>query len=364
MKIKWSIPDIGEEETNAVNEAMKEGWISGFGPRIKEFEKKVQEKLNVKHAIAVCNGTCGLISSFLAMKKLLLRKIIIAVPTWTFFATVASADLVGRIELVDALYSTFNMDVQDIPSNVDVICPVDAGGLPADYDSLKKLHKPIIGDCCESFGANYHGKKIGSIMDAGIFSFYATKIITTGEGGMIVTDRDDLAEIIRNIINQGYKDMKSYKHSMRGYNFRMPELAAAIGLVQLKKLDKYIRHRNELARVYKDILTDYVEFQHIPINTLSAYYLFTILVHSYHHPRIRDRLLLELTNKKIPTRMWTPMHYQPPFKYLDGCYPIADQLYLSNIHLPIHNLMTEQQVLYIAETIKKYIVRTRRSIRC
>jgi len=348
--MKWSEPDIGQDEINAVNEAISEGWISGFGPRVKEFERAVEKKLNVKHAIAVCNGTCGLIALFQSIKNLLGRPIIIGVPTWTFFATASAANFVGKVELVDIRLRNFNMNAMRVPLNVDIICPVDCGGAPADYDWLKELDLPIVADSCEAFGAKYNGKRLGSIADAHVFSFYATKIITTGEGGMITTNKDYIANMVRSIINLGYTDTINYTHNIFGFNFRMPELQAAIGLVQLKKLDKYIKHRNNLAKIYKEELTGIVPSQDIAKRETSAYYLFTIV---FNEPKIRDRVLTELSRNDIPTRRWTPMHMQTPYMGQTKKFPVADWLYSRHIHLPIHNLLGEEQVKSICQIIRK-----------
>lgn len=358
--MKWCIPDIGEEEIAEVTAAMKERWVSGFGPRVTEFEKAVARRLDVKYAIAVCNGTCGLIASFMAINRILGKDIIITVPTWTFIASATAADNVGVLMLSDVNPFTFNMEIEPLFSThnmSDVICSVDAGGVPVNYDMLKRLNKPIVADSCEAFGATYHGKPLGSIVDATVFSFHATKIITTGEGGIVTTNSVSIAKQIRGIVNMGYRNMKKYTHSTIGYNFRMNELSAAIGLVQLKKLDKYLAHRDSIVRIYKEVLEDYVGFQHIEKNTMPSYFIATIVV----RPKIRTGIIEELYKKDIPTRVWVPVHKQPPFShYNNGQFKHADCLAESTIHLPTHNLMSETEALNIASTIKKYIEGTNR----
>jgi len=344
--VKWSVPDIGEEEADAVREAVAEGWISGFGQRVKKFEEEVRKLLGVKHAIAVCNGTCGLISMFLAYKYLVCRPIKFAVPTWTFLATASTADLVGKVEFIDVYRDTFTM-LPPEKSDADVLVPVDAGGLPAEYYPLQKLNKPILADSAESLGAIYCGQKIGSIADATMFSLFSSKVITTGEGGIVTTNKDNLARLIRLITNQGYSDPQSYWHELKGFNFRMTEMQAAIGLVQLRKLGKYIKHRRELASIYKDIIGELATYQFEADDKKSTYYLFTILIEKDK----RAKVVSHLKANDVPLRFWTPMHMQPVFPPYKGLYN-ANYIYNRHIHLPIHNRMSEEETKYVAELVR------------
>lgn len=358
MKVKWSIPDIGEEEAEAVKEAVKEGWASGFGPRVKEFADKFRKKVGARYAIPVCNGTCGLLASFLALDAVSRRdrnrQLRFAVPTWTYAATAATADLVGKIKLFDVFPPTFNMNTDESFGDVDVAVPVDVGGLPVRYDDVRDRARIVVADSCESLGATYKGSPIGSIALVHVFSFFASKVMTTGEGGMITTKSYILDEIIRKIINQGYEgDPWNYMHVIRGFNFRMTEMQAAIGLVQLRKLDKYVQHRRDIAQLYRDEIGDLVEYQFEPKDRKSSYYLFTILV----EPKIRDGLRIYLQKKGIETRLWRPIHKQPAYQHLNvnRRFISANYLYRWHLHLPIHNRMTDAEALLVSKTIKKYI---------
>jgi len=360
MKIKWSIPDIGEEEAEAAKEAVKEGWISGFGPRIKEFEEKFAHKVGAKRAIAVCNGTCGLIAALMGAKAVLadiapaFSRLKIHVPTWTYIASANTADLVGELHLWDVYPRTFNIKADELGRQRgadDIIMPVDVGGLPVNYDELKGYN--TIADSSESLGAVYNGRKIGSIADAHVFSFFSSKVITTGEGGMITTNNNFLGEKIRKITNQGYAGNPwDYWHVMKGFNFRMTEMQAAIGLVQLRKLDTFVNKRRILAKVYRETLSDLVEYQYEPENRKSSYYLFTILV----PPKIRNQLREHLQRNEIETRLWRPVHMQTPYaEFYHQSFLYADYLYNWHLHLPIHNCMTEEEALLVGETIVKYM---------
>jgi perosamine synthetase len=352
-KIKWFELDIGNEETEAVTKAVADKWISGTGPHIKEFERKFAEKVNAKYGIAVCNGTCGLIAILLAYKHLLNQRMpIIAVPTWTYFATVTTADLVGKIKFIDCDKQTFNM-LPKIPRNTDIIMPVDVGGMPIDYDEFLKYDLPLIVDSAESIGSSYKGKPIGSIAPVHLFSLHAAKLLTTGEGGMITTSDPQLYEIIRQICNQGYASPieTEYIHQIKGFNFRMTTMQAAIGLVQLDKLERNVQRRREIMRIYGDILGSKVDFQFEPSDRKSSFWLATILV----NPKIRDGLVQHLIKNDIEVKVWRPAHLQPPFVGKTRSFRNAEWLYHRNVNLPVHNLLSDEDAKIVAETIKRFI---------
>lgn len=346
-KVKFFQIDVGEEEAEAVRQAVVDGWISGSGPSVKLFEKEFARKMQVKHAIAVCNGTCSLIASLLAFKKRI-GNLKVAVPTWTYLATVASTRLLGKYKLMDSKISTFNMKAE-VPKNVNLIMPVDVGGMPIDYEAFSHLNKPILADSAEAVGATYVGKPLGGIANIHCFSFHAAKIITTGEGGMITTDDDGLNEDIRLIINQGYKASvkREYIHDSFGLNFRMTEMQAAIGRVQLRKLDRNIVHRRKIARIYRDVI-DKVGFQSESPRTKSSYFLFTILV----NPKVRDKLADYLMVNGVETKIWRPVHRQKPF-LSNRKFPNADYIYQRHLHLPINNFIREEDAKYIGDLIRK-----------
>jgi len=346
MKVKWFEFKLGQEEIEEVTKNLESGWISGTSPKVKEFERLVSKETGAKYAIACMNGTTALITSFLAFKRYLNKELIIGVPTWTYIATVNSADLIGTTKMIDCNKRTFNMltNVKDI----NLLAPADVGGLPCDYDSFSNI--PIVADAAESMGANYKGRRVGTLADISIFSFYVTKIITTGEGGMILTDNSELAKISREIVDQGYgpKGHKESYHPVKGYNFRMTSMQASLGCIQIKRLQKRLEHKRNIAKIYHDIIGDKVEYQHIPKDRTMTYYLFTILV------KKRDKTRSYLSKSGIETRIWRPVHMQPPYSSSSG-FPNADKLYKYHIHLPIHNMVTEEQAKYVGEKINEFI---------
>jgi len=352
--IHWAEPDIGLEEKEMLESVIRSGWVGGNGPLTKKFEEDFAERVNVKHALAVCNGTCGLITGLLALKKKI-GELQIAVPTFTFIATAASASLTAKkIQLIDCEKTTFNIDPNKIGKWNNIVMPVDVGGVPCDYEELVKKGKIVFEDAAEAVGSEYRGKKVGSIADITLFSFHAAKLITTGEGGMLTTNNTELYGLMKQIVNQGYPLQKGsrweYLHTELGFNFRMTEMQSALGIAQLSKLDKYLRHREKIAKVYYDILQDRVVFQKIPKDRKSCYFLFPILV-----PRKKQQVVCqELLKREIETRItWKPVHLQEAFSQTIPAsrFLNAESIWHRVISLPIHNKLAEEQAKYVAESV-------------
>jgi perosamine synthetase len=359
IKYAWSIPDIGEEERLAADEVLKSGWISGTAPYVELFEKEFAKTVKAKYAVAVCNGTAALILGLIALRRRLNptpgEKMTIVAPTWTYIATANTARFMGRLKLVDCGRDTFCMKISGIPKS-DIVMPVDIGGCPAEYDDLKNLAwNPIIfADSAEAMGSRYRGKPIGSQALLHMFSLHATKIITTGEGGMLTTDDQALYEDLKALNNQGHPigyKTSDYEHPDLGFNFRMPAPQAAIGLVQLKKLPGYLKKREEFANIYSDIIGDRAEYQFIPSYSKSCFFLFTILVHDH-----KIKFMENMLAKGIQTKSWKPVHMQPCYGLWNlVSFPNAEDLYKRNVHLPIHNKLSDEDVKVIAETAKSLL---------
>jgi len=356
LKVVWGGPKVGDEELKSVREALMEGWISGSfrSPYVGQLEKEFAETVNVKYAIAVCNGTCALIASLLSLKHLF-GELTISLPTWTFISTYTAAKLIGReIHLVDSLKSTFNINYNKIDvSDTNVIMPVDVGGVPCDYNEIRDLRKIVLADSAEALGAEYNGTKLGGIADITCFSFHATKVVTCGEGGVITTNNSKYAKIIRQIINQGYREGRrvEYIHEIEGYNFRLNSLSSALALAQLRKLNEHLKHRRGIARIYQDICScPSVERQLVPLDRTSGHFVFTILVQA----EKREKIVKNLLDEDIEVRVWRPVHLQPFFKDKEN-HPVAEELYRRNIQLPITNTISEEQAKYVAEKVKKHL---------
>lgn len=357
-RINWAEPQITNDEVEAVSKVVKSGWVGGNGPTTKLFEKEFARTVGAKYAIAVCNGTCGLLLALLALKRTLMMNI--SVPTWTFIATANTAQLFGWMELIDCDRRTHNIDPTKIPKYSNVIMPVDVGGVPVDYDALRNLPFPHItlADSAESLGAIYKGKKLGELADIHLYSLHAAKIITSGEGGVLTTNNKKFYELMKSINNQGYGKSRKpweYHHSTIGFNFRITEMQSALGLVQLRKLPKFLKRRIEFAHIYHDILGNKVGYQEIPKYSKSSYFLFSILVD---HKR-RDKIVQNLIKQGISVKTWKPVHLQPPYINRKGIIPysLTNSEYLTErvINLPIHNNLTEELVKLIGERVLREV---------
>jgi|APSaa5957512535_1039671.scaffolds.fasta_scaffold23888_4 dTDP-4-amino-4,6-dideoxygalactose transaminase len=346
--VNWLNIKYTGEEIDALKKALKYGDISGFSPVVEEFESICSEFTGSKYALACCNGTAALIVSFMALERYYDKKLTIAVPTWTYIAPVNAADLVGNLVLVDSDLKSHNMS-SELPDGIDVICPVDMAGVPADYQEFKKYNLPIISDAAESFGSTYNGQLVGTLADITTTSFQSAKIINTGEGGMIFTDNKDLAKICKDIINQGYgpKGYAEHSHIAKGYNFRLSALQAAIGCVQMTKLEENLEKRRKVAEIYDQINSNHIEKHQIPGNCKTNNYSYLIMLPS---KKVRDALKSYLHSQDITTKLFSPVHKHQPYENFKGL-PNADYIYDHHLRLPIHNEMTEDMATYVAEKI-------------
>ena len=350
----WAEPSLGIDEREAVEKVIDSTWIGGNGPLVKEFEKELCSKIGCQYAIAVNNGTSALLAALIALKedRGMLK---VAVPTFTFIATANTARLLSnKLVFVDPNVKTWNMPLDQSSDDFNVIMPVDIGGLPCDYHSIKDPLLIVLEDAAEAMGAEYQGRKIGNISDITIFSFHSAKVMTTGEGGAITTNSKELYESMKSIVNQGYGKKEhpwDYEHPVFGLNFRMAELQASLGLVQLTKLERFLRHRELLARVYREGLSTYGEFQELPNGVRHSNFIFGILV----DPKIRDKLCQNLIDSGVEVKVtFKPCHLQGAFRtYSDLSLPNSEYLYKRIISLPIHNNLTEEDIKEILSRFKK-----------
>lgn len=363
--IAWAEPDIGEEEIESVKDAVASTWIGGGGPVVAEFEVFVARKIGVKHAIAVNNGTSALLCSLQAFREKLDTLHVLA-PTFTYLATVNTAFEVANknVTLTDCSRETWNVNnrtIADIISlSTNLIMPVDVAGLPVDYDALKKFKLPMLADSAEAIGSRYKGELVGSQADVHIFSLHAAKTITAGEGGVITTNDTELYDILRSITNQGYSasvpDKWNYHYERIGFNYRMPNLQAALALVQIKKLDRYIKARMERAKIYKDILGDVVRYQgNVLKDTTHSYFIFGILTETH-----KQQLAFceGMHRKGIGVKVtWIPAHKVPFYSHLskNTVYPNSEWLWQHVVSLPIHNAMSQEDTIYVAETAREVL---------
>ena len=344
--INWDDQDIGSEEINSALKSLSNG-VGAKGENLELLEKEFRDRLGCKHAILVSNCTTALMTSLLALKEVYPEIKKIAVPSFTFIASANAAKFVlDDVELVDCDLDNWNISVEDVPKDVDVVMLVDVGGVPCNYDEFKKLGVYLIADSAESLGSTYKDQQIGTQVDLHCFSFQRSKIITSGEGGLITTNNDQLAEICRSIVNHGYstnKEPYEYIHNRFGLNFRMCDIEAAILREQLKKLDSYVERRNQIAKKYTEEFFTKFKIQVIPNYCRSNYFFYGIVVDS----QIRNQMVEYLISNGIVVKCWTAVHQQELWK--TSGLPNATQVSDSIILLPIHNKITDDEVDYIIQ---------------
>ncbi|MFH1514194.1 MAG: DegT/DnrJ/EryC1/StrS family aminotransferase [bacterium] len=348
--IPISEPLLGEEELQNVIDAVKSGWISSKGAYITEFEQKFAGYCGVNNGIATSNGTAAL---HLALKALGIKKDDeVIVPTLTFIATANAVTYCNaKPVFVDSHPIYWNMDPEKIEEkiteNTKAIIPVHLYGHPCDMDPIMDIARDhdlyVIEDAAEAHGAEYKGKKVGSFGDINCFSFYGNKIITTGEGGMCLTDDDELAERMRILRDHGMNPNRKYWHDVIGFNYRMTNMQAALGVAQIEKIEKIIELKRLNAEHYNRLLKNVNENTiTLPIEekwARNVYWMYSVLID---HRINRDDMIKKLEQEGIDTRpLFYPIHKMPP--YLGGVFPVAEVVSKLGISLPSSpNLMLSE----------------------
>jgi len=367
--IKVSKPMVGQEEIDAVAEVLRSGnYVSG--KKVEEFEKAFAEYIGTDYAVAVNSGTAALHLSLLSLGIGKGDKVI--VPPLSFFATIEAVLYTGATPIfADIAPSSFNIDPESIKTivekeDIQAIIPVHFMGIPCNMkrimDIARKNDIYVIEDACQAHGASIEGKKVGSFGDAGCFSFYATKNMTTGEGGMITTNNPIIVHLSKIMRNHGMLDR--HTHAVLGYNYRMTEMEAAMGLVQLKKLDEAnaVRWKNTTYLYSKLIDVAWIDVVYFPCRgdsgQRSVFYWCPILV-SEGTLGMKTKKLVKLLREKgveVRYRYKKPLYKQPVLRRL-GC----NKLHLSNaekvagkyIGLPNRSDMTKEELDFVIKTIKE-----------
>lgn len=357
-------PQIGKDEIKAVTDALRKGEISGsFGGYIPAFEEAFAKFVGCKYGVAVTSGTTAL---HLAVRALDLPKgSEILVSACTNIATALAAYHNGHIPVpVDSEKVTWNMDLdlleKLVTKKTKAIIPVHIYGHPVDMDRLLKFARKhdlsVIEDCAESHGATVRGKMTGSFGDMGCFSFYANKIITTGEGGMVTTNDPKLAEKLRLLRNLAFTKPR-FRHEVAGFNFRMTGYQAAMGLVQTKKIRKIIVEKRRVAHVYDAYLknTKGIQLPYEAEWAKNVYWMYGILVKP-EFGMTRDELMAHLEKNGIESRtFFCSMADQPCLKNVRGFRavktPVADMLWREGLYLPSSPSLTDDQIKRICRVI-------------
>jgi perosamine synthetase len=364
--IPVAVPNFFGNEKKYVNDCIDTTWISSKGKYITKFEDSFANYMGSKNAISCCNGTVALHLPLMALGLKEGDEVI--VPSFTYIATANAVRYCGaKPVFADCLYDTWNIDPDDILRKITPktkgIIPVHLYGNPCDMDPILEIARSnnlfVLEDAAECHGATYKSKKAGTFGDAGIFSFFGNKIITTGEGGMVVTDNLALAEKMRLLKGQGMDPKRRYWFNEVGYNYRMTNIEAAIGLAQLEKIDEHIKARCDVAAAYDKLFKgfeDYLVTQVITKNAKSVFWMYSIRL-TDKSKISRDELMENLNEDGIETRpLFYPMHIMPPYYDESAKCPITEKIACNGINIPTHSTLNNEDIEYIADKIKKYVV--------
>jgi perosamine synthetase len=407
LEIPMSSPELTDADIAAVNEVLATRYLS-LGPRIDAFEETFASYVGTGHAVGINSGTSGLHLAVIAagVKE---NDLVITTP----FSFISSANCVlferAIPVFVDIDSQTLNIDPAQVAqaaddlarggetakrwlpptlrnsplstlssplSSLKAILPVDAFGQPADYDPLQEVADrhdlAIIEDACEAIGAEYKGRKAGTLGDAAVFAFYPNKQMTTGEGGMIVTDREEWAALFRSLRNQGRDVFDAWlNHTRLGYNYRMDEMSAALGLSQLQRIEELLAQRAQVAAWYNERLAEVegVEIPYVaPTTTRMSWFVYVVRIAPAMGrvaPAVgrvapglsRNRVMQKLKEQGIPSRPYfTPIHLQPfyveKFGYRRGDFPVTEAAGDTCLALPFSSVMTEEQVDVVCEALE------------
>lgn len=386
--IPMSCPSLGEAELEAVAQVLRTPQLS-IGPRLVDFEERFAAYVGAGHAVGVCNGTAGL---HLCVIVAGVKEGDLVITTPFSFISSANCILYERAlpVFVDVDEATGNIDPQlvaeaahDLGSGgtrgarwlpprfrddgpglrrLSAILPVSAFVQPADMDPLLETARqcglPVIEDSCEAVGAEYKGRKAGTLGDAAVFAFYPNKQMTTGEGGIITTDNEEWTALFRSLRNQGRDVFDAWlNHTRLGYNYRMDEMSAALGLVQLTRIEELLARRDRVATWYADRLSkiELLELPSLaPTTTRASWFVYVVRILP---PASRDEVMRRLAAEAIPSRPYfTPIHLQPfyskEFGYRRGDFPVTERLAAAALALPFSSVMTEDQVDMVCDRLR------------
>ena len=391
MEVPLSGPDISQREIDIINEVIATPYLS-MGPMIQRFEEAMAGYKGCGHAVGVSSGTAGLHLAVIAA-GVGEGDLVITTP----FSFVASANCFlyeraipifvdidrGTLNVDPALVCQAAVDLMEHPErakrwlppalrdsqsavgNLKAVLPVHVFGQPADMDLIlhgaRHYGLAVIEDGCEALGAEYQGRKAGTLGDAAVFGFYPNKQITTGEGGMLVTDNEEWASLFRSLRNQGRDESGAWLHHVRlGYNYRLDELSAALGLAQMERIEELLAKRERVAGWYNERLgrVEGLEIpQMSPLTTRVGWFVYVIRL----APGIdREGVMKRLEEQGIPSRSYFPaIHLQPlyreKFGYREGDFPVTEEVARSTLALPFWGNMTEPEVEYVCSTLDQVL---------
>ncbi|WP_227978685.1 DegT/DnrJ/EryC1/StrS family aminotransferase [Deinococcus terrestris] len=355
--------ELDQSDIQGVLDVLRSGRLA-LGPQVEAFEQAMAEYVGVRHAVAVNSGTAAL--------HLIVRALglgpgdEVLVPSFTFAASVNVLLYEGvRPVFVDITPDTYNLDPEELERRrtprTRAVMVVDVFGHPAPWTELQAFAErhglALIDDCCEALGSRYRGIPLGQLGDAGAFAFYPNKQITTGEGGMVVTNRDDLADLARSMRNQGRGQMGAWlEHERLGYNYRLPELSAALGVTQLARLDAFVAARSAVAARYDTLLQGLgtVTPPVVRPEVDMSYFVYVVTLQGGLH---RDRVMEALQQRGVPSRgYFAPLHQQPYLRELLGeapDLPVTQDAARRTLALPFHTRLGAEDAAYVVQMLRE-----------
>lgn len=354
-------PSISGNEKKYVNECLDSTWISSKGRFISEFEIKFADYTDVRYATSVSNGTVALHLALVALGIGPGDEVI--VPTLTYIASVNAIAFTGATPVfVDSVTNTWQMDPDDVRRKITphtrAILVVHLYGHPCDMDAIVAIVNEkelfLVEDCAEAFGSLFKGRHVGSFGDIATYSFFGNKSITTGEGGMVVTNDETLHDRAVHFKGQGLAKHRQYWHDVIGYNYRMSNICAAIGLAQLERADELLAMKRQVAQWYAESLNGTAITLHLEVGDVRhSYWMNSILVDD---PAKRDPLREALENEGIETRpVFYPVHTMPMYAQKFQRHPVAESLGWRGINLPSWPELKIEHVKKISACIRKFL---------
>jgi perosamine synthetase len=363
--IPVNIPSIGDEEKAWLLRCLESGWVSSEGPFVEQFEHSFAERIGRRHGIAVSNGTAALEVAVASLGIGAGDEVVM--PSFTIVSCAAAVVRSGATPVfVDSDPLHWNMDVGSVEACITertkAIMAVHTYGLPTGMAALKEVADrhglPIIEDAAEAHGLVIDGRPAGGFGQVSTFSFYANKAITTGEGGMVLTDDDDVARRCRSLRNLCFGSVHRFVHEELGWNHRMTSMQAALGMAQLERMESLLLHRKRLGDLYTKRLTDIPHLQ-LPLDgifgSMNTYWVFGVVLHDG-CPIRRDDLMERLAERGVGSRpFFWPMHEQPVFQRMGIAkgynLPVSERLGRKGLYLPLGNGINTDDVERVCEAV-------------
>ncbi|MEO8435206.1 MAG: DegT/DnrJ/EryC1/StrS family aminotransferase [Pyrinomonadaceae bacterium] len=371
--IPIAAPVLAGNEKAYVLDCIESSWISSAGKYVERFERAFADFCGVRHAVSCNSGTAALHVALLALGVGPGDEVI--VPTLTFVATANAVTYCGaRPRFVDIEPDTWTIDPglieAKITARTKAIIPVHLYGHVANMDAITEIARRhnlfVVEDAAEAHGAELRGRRVGSLSEVAAFSFYGNKIVSCGEGGMVVTDSEELGRYAAQLRGQGMDSKQRYWFPIIGYNYRMANLPAAIGLAQLERVDWHLSRRREVAAWYRDILRDApgISWQAEKAGRENVDWLFTIMLEGPIRAS-RDDVMAGLFKRGVETRpVFYPMHILPPYREMgqeDGSFPLAERVARSGLSLPTWAGLQREDVVYVCDALRECLGQGRSS---